>query len=59
MTKRSDFEGSCPICRIGEVTGTKCQKCGAKFCSKGGGVKNRSFSPNVALCKCPKKKAKK
>jgi len=45
-------EGSCPICRIGEVDDHKCDSCGAKFCPKCHGSTNRKFSPNVKPCSC-------
>lgn len=48
------FEGSSPVCVFGEVNSNiepKCDKCGAEFCTKCGGVKNRP-SQNVLPCEC-------
>ena len=44
-------EGSCPVCRIGEVDNHKCDTCGAKFCPRCHGIKN-SKSDNINSCKC-------
>lgn len=45
-------EGSCPVCRIGEVDDHKCNRCGAKFCPKCHGIINNVRSENVLACKC-------
>ena len=48
------FVGSCPVCIVGEVnsnTEPKCDRCGAEFCTKCGGIKNRE-SRNVLPCEC-------
>lgn len=47
--------GSCPVCRFGDVDHDKCDRCGAKFCTKCGGSVNRSYSPNVLPCTCKNK----
>ena len=45
-------EGSCPVCRTGEVDDHKCNRCGAEFCSKCHGIANDVKSENVLPCKC-------
>ena len=44
-------EGSCPVCRLGEVDNHKCDRCRSEFCPKCHGLKNRE-SPNVNRCQC-------
>lgn len=48
-------EGSCPVCRIGEVDDYKCNICGVVFCPVCHGITNK-FSPNVVKCSCKKDK---
>lgn len=54
-TKLINLEGSCPICRTGEVgklaDDFECGKCGRLFCGKCGGVKGPAHE-NVAACSC-------
>lgn len=58
-------EGSCPVCRIGEVDDHKCNRCGTEFCSKCHGITkeiNLAYSHpgmkrNVSPCKCKENKA--
>ena len=45
-------EGSCPVCRIGEVTKHKCNSCGVEFCPECHGIKNNVQSENVLPCQC-------
>lgn len=49
------LEGSCPICRRGEVGrldhNFECGKCGRLFCGKCGGLKGAPH-PNVGVCSC-------
>lgn len=33
-------EGSCPICRVGEIEGHECNNCGVAFCSKCHGLES-------------------
>lgn len=40
-------EGSCPVCRIGEVDDHECDSCGVVFCPKCHGVANNIKSENV------------
>ena len=47
-------EGSCPVCRLGEVDNHGCNRCGAKFCPKCHGVINK-VSENVLLCRCERR----
>jgi hypothetical protein len=47
-------EGSCPVCRIGEVANHECNRCHAKFCPKCHGITNDTKSENVLFCKCEK-----
>jgi len=47
-------EGSCPVCRIGEVDDHKCGRCGVEFCPKCHGITNGIESENVLPCKCEK-----
>lgn len=49
-------EGVCPVCRIGEVSDHKCNRCKAKFCPKCHGIINGIKSENVNPCKCGKPK---
>lgn len=60
------LEGSCPICRIGEVgliDDDKCNRCQTRFCKKCGGTKWVNFkyreNPNVLPCKCDDTRQKK
>lgn len=53
-------EGSCPVCRIGEVDDHKCDHCGAKFCPKCHGILNpegKGTTPplDVLPCRCDSK----
>ncbi len=54
----SGLEGSCPLCKIGEVDYDRCDRCKVVFCIKCGGWINRGLYPNdesiiyVAKCKC-------
>ncbi len=52
-------EGSCPVCRNGEVDDHKCGYCKAEFCSKCHGITNHVVSENVLPCKCRKHKKRK
>ena len=45
-------DGSCPVCRIGEVDDHKCDSCGVEFCPKCHGITNDIKSENVLQCKC-------
>lgn len=45
-------EGSCPVCRIGEVANHKCGACKVEFCSNCHGIINDVKSENVLACKC-------
>lgn len=45
-------EGSCPVCRLGEVHGHKCNRCGAEFCPKCHSIANDVKSENVEQCQC-------
>ena len=45
-------EGSCPVCRIGEVDNHKCDRCGARFCEKCHVIKSVHISKNIEKCKC-------
>ena len=51
-------EGSCPICRFGEVDNHKCDKCGTEFCPVCHGTLKKllKYLPqNVIECKCETK----
>jgi hypothetical protein len=54
QTTSCGCEGSCPVCRIGEVENHKCDSCKAEFCPKCHGVANGIKSENVSPCKCKK-----
>lgn len=45
-------EGSCPVCRIGEVDYHICDYCKAEFCPKCHGITNYVRSENVLPCNC-------
>ena len=49
------LEGSCPICRLGEVgkfgDNFECAKCRRRYCGKCGGVKGPAHE-NVNTCSC-------
>lgn len=46
-------EGSCPICRIGEVDNHKCDFCKTEFCPECHGVVVKKIkSENVLPCEC-------
>jgi len=51
----ANLEGSCPICRLGEVgklgDDFECAKCGRLFCGKCGGVKGPAHE-NINACSC-------
>jgi len=49
-------EGSCPVCRVGEVDDHKCADCGAEFCPKCHGTKGKITSDSVMPCKCKRRK---
>ena len=44
-------EGSCPICRVGEIENHKCDKCSALICCHCHGVINK-ISENLSICDC-------
>jgi len=52
------LEGSCPVCKLGEVVDNECNYCRTIFCSKCGGViRTRiGFAMIIEPCKCEKKK---
>jgi len=47
-------EGSCPVCRLGEVDDHKCNYCEVEFCLECHGIINEVKSENVLPCKCKK-----
>ena len=47
-------EGSCPVCRLGEVDNHRCNRCKTIFCPKCHGIKHGCRSENVNPCKCGK-----
>ena len=57
-------DGSCPVCRIGEVDEHKCDNCKTEFCQKCHGILKTSpliqymRTANVKPCKCAGKKLK-
>ncbi len=50
-----DCEGSCPVCRIGEVDNHRCSRCEVEFCPDCYGIANKIKSENVLPCTCKKK----
>ena len=52
-------EGSCPVCRTGEVSDHRCDRCRTVFCPVCHGVlawsRGICISPNTAYCQCKKK----
>ena len=50
-------EGSCPICRFGEVENHKCNKCKTEFCPVCHGTLEelpKRLPKNVVKCECTK-----
>ncbi len=48
-------EGSCPVCRIGEVEDHKCNMCKRTFCQDCHGIESGQPSENLEQCSCPNK----
>jgi hypothetical protein len=53
ISQEKGLDGSCPVCRLGEVEGGKCSGCGARFCLECGGTLEGRKSANVGPCVCP------
>ena len=47
-------EGSCPVCRKGEVENHKCNRCLFEFCPVCHGTMPKYKSENVSPCLCPR-----
>lgn len=57
MSKKCSCEGSCPVCRLGEVSDHKCNHCKTEFCPKCHGIMNGKVKlESIRTCRCKRKK---
>lgn len=53
MSSECSCDGSCPVCRIGEVENHKCNRCRFEFCPVCHGTMSEYKAENVLPCRCP------
>ena len=54
MPNECGCEGSCPVCRIGEIENHKCNRCLFEFCPVCHGTMPKYKAENVLPCLCPR-----